>query len=223
MTIQEFHNNIDIELDKTLDFEYPYILPEQKDYWLNKAQDRFIKDKLYPQDTNKKGFEESQQRIDQLRTLIKESAELTPVSALTKYTINLPNDYLYLVRHRCTTTDSTCGTKQVGGILAKQEYINEMLINPFWKPSAEEPLYYFLNNNIIYESLGNYILNNSLLTYIKTPLKITYGTQYSIPVTDIECELPVHTHQDLLNITVSMLLENIESQRYQTNLNELTK
>lgn len=223
MTIQEFHNNIDIELDKTLDFEYPYILAEQKDYWLNKAQHRFIREKLYPQNPNLKGFEETQQKIDELRILIKETVELTPATTETKYTIDLPNDYLYLVRHRCKTTDSICGTKKVGGILTKQEFLNQMLKNPFWKPSAEEPLYYFIGDTIVYESLGNYVLVSTNLTYIKTPVKIQYGSEYIIPTTDVNCELSDDVHQDILNMTVSMLLENIESQRYQTNLNELTK
>ena len=43
MTVQEFHIAIGLEVDKTLDFEYPYMSPEQIDYWLNKAQDRFVK------------------------------------------------------------------------------------------------------------------------------------------------------------------------------------
>ena len=55
MTIQEFHINFDIELDKTLDFEYPYIQPEQKDYWLNKAQDVVVKLKYDPQNPQNKG------------------------------------------------------------------------------------------------------------------------------------------------------------------------
>lgn len=223
MTTQEFHTNIDIELDKTLDFEYPYILPEQKDYWLNKAQGRIIKQRMYPQNPNQKGFEENQKRIEDLRTLIKESGVLTPATSGTKYTITLPNDYLYLVRHRCNTIDSTCGAKNVGGLLIKQEFVNQMLKDPFWKPSAEEPLYYFIGNNIVYETQSTYTLSNTVLTYIKQPNKIQLGSQYTDITEDIECELPIQLHQEILDLTVSMLLENIESQRYQTNLNELTK
>jgi hypothetical protein len=223
MTIQEFHNNIDIELDKTLDFEYPYILPEQKDYWLNKAQSRIIKQRMYPKDPRLKGFEDTQKRIEDLRSLIKDSEELTPTTSGTKYLITLPNDYLYLVRHRCKTIDSICGLKTVKGVLAKQENLDSMFDDPFWKPIADEPLYYFLGNKLVYETEGNFTLSKAMLTYIKIPTQMRLGSQYSTVTTDIQCELTEQIHHEILDLTIAMLLENIESQRYQTNLNELTK
>lgn len=220
MTIQDFHNNFNIEVDKTQDFEYPYMLPEQIDYWLNKGQERFIKERLYPKDPNLKGFEETQKRIEDLRTIVKQSEALTPVTSGTNYIITLPNDYLYLVRHRCTTTD-TCGIKNVGGILTIQEFINQMLKDPFWKPTAEEPIYYFLGDNIVYETLGDFSVTSTNLTYVKNPVRIQLGSQYIDPTDDVDSELPEQSHQEILDIAVSMALENIESQRYQSNLNEL--
>lgn len=222
MTVKDFHINFGLELDKTEDFEYPAFLPEQIDYWLNKAQSRFIKERLYPQDPRQKGFEETQKRIEDIRTLVKESTALTPIAVGTEYRIALPNDYLYLVRHRCTTSD-TCGNKNVGGILVKQEFINQMIKDPFWRPTATEPIYYFVGSDIVYETLGGFTLLNTKLTYIKEPAIITYGSEYITPVADIQCELPEQSHQEILDIAVSMVLENIESQRYQTNLNELNK
>lgn len=221
MTIQDMHISLNIEVDKTLDFEYPYMSPEQIDYWLNKAQDRFIKDRAYPQNPNSKGFEETQLRIEDLRTIIKESGQLTPVSSGTTYITTLPNDYQYLVRHRCITSDTTCGVKNVGGDLTRQEFINNMIKDPFWRPTADEPWYYFLGNSIVYETLGTFIVQKTNLTYIKEAAKMTLGSQYIAPTTDIDCELPEQSHQDVINIAISMILENIESQRYQTNLNEL--
>lgn len=220
MTIQDFHNNFNIEVDKTLDFEYPYMLPEQIDYWLNKAQARFIKERLYPKDPNMKGFEETQKRIEDLRTIVKTSEALTPVTSGANYIITLPNDYLYLVRHRCTTV-GTCGTKSVGGLLTIQEFINQMLKDPFWKPTADEPIYYFIGDSIVYETLGDFIISETTLTYVKEPLELRLGSQYINPTTDVNCELPEQSHQEILDIAVSMALENIESQRYQSNLNEL--
>lgn len=223
MTIRDFHNNFDIEVDKTIDFEYPYILPEQKDYWINKSIGRFVKERTYPKNPNQKGFEETQKRIEDLRTLVVQSSNLIPTLTGTEYTITLPTDYLYLVRHKCTTADSTCGEKNVGGILTKEEFINQMIKDPFWKPTAEEPLYYFLGNTIVYETLGTFVLNNTKLTYIKQPAVVRLGTDYQTPTTDIQCDLPEQSHQEILDIAISMFLENIESQRYQTNLNELSK
>lgn len=224
MTIQEFHNNFNIEVDKTLDFELPYMLPEQIDYWLNKAQDRFIKSRAYPSNPGTKGFEETEKRIDDLRTIV---VRTTPISASTSvtnvYTVNLPDDYQYLVRHQCNVVSSKYGTKLLKGIQTKQDEIDEFIKDPFWGPSPEEPLYYIIGNNIVYETLGLFTIQDAIISYIRLPAILQYGSQYIDPTTDIDCELPVHTHYEILDLAVSMVLENIESQRYQTNLNELTK
>jgi len=223
MTARDFHNNFDIEVDKTKDFEFPYILAEQKDYWLNKAQDQFIEDRAYPNDKRQLGFEQDQQRIDDLSWIVK-TASLSPTPTATGYTLALPADYLHLVRHSCTTTGGdTCGTHIVGGIQTTHEFINQMLKDPFWTPSADEPLYYIQGKNIVYETKGNYTLSNVTITYIKVPVSIRLGTEYIIPTTDVDCELSSHVHSDILNMAVSMVLENFESPRYQTNLNELNK
>lgn len=224
MTVQEFHINFGLELDKTADFEYAYMSPEQIDYWLNKAQERFIKQRAYPLDRNKPGFEQTQKRIDDLRDIVVKSGQISPSINGTIYSIFIPGNYKYLVRHQCLTSDSSsCGNKNVGGVQAEEEFMNQMLKDPFWWPTAEEPLYYFNGDYIVYETKGNYSLLNTVLTYIKEPAKITLGSQYSTPIADVQCELGKSTHQEILDIAISMVLENIESQRYQTNLNELTK
>lgn len=223
MTIQDFHINFDIELDKTLDFEYPYISTEQKDYWLNKAQDQLVYDCVEPNDPKDKSFEETQDELEKIRTIVIESPNITPTVSGTKYTSILPADYLYRLRHRCTTVDTNCGTKNVGGILAKQLYLNNMLKDPFWKPSAEEPLYYILGNTIKYETLGLFTIVGTQLTYVKNPINMKLGSQYISPSTDVNCELPEYSHSEVLARAISMILENIESQRYQSNLNELNK
>lgn len=222
MTIQDFHINLDIEVDKTLDYEYPYISAEQKDYWLNKAQNEVISDVLVPDDQRVKSFEETQDKLEDIRTLIKESGTLSPATIGTTYVTTLPADYMYRLRHRCDTA-SSCGTKNVGGIFTKQLYINNMLKDPFWRPSADEPIYYMIGNTIKYETLGAFAVTGTQLTYIKQPVKMRLGTEYINPTSNIECELPEYAHNKVLARAVSMILENIESQRYQTNLNELNK
>lgn len=223
MTIQEFHINFDIELDKTLDFEYPYIQPEQKDYWLNKAQDVVVKRKYDPQDPNNKGFEGNQLRIDDLKNIVKKSDPITPTVSGTVYTSALPNDYLHLIRHRCTTNTVACGDTIVGGKQVEQDDINTLLLNPFRKPIQEEPLFYIDSTGIVYETEGRFIVKNTVLNYLKVPQRMKYGTAYTTPSSNVECELDKSIHPEILNTAISMILENIESQRYQTNLNEITK
>jgi len=224
MTVQEFHIGFDVELDKTLDFEYPYILPEKKDYWLNKAQERFVKQRAFGDNSFRTSFEESEKRIDDLRVIVKTPAAISTTSTGNNFYTILPDDYLYLVRHRCNTITPTCSTPQlVAGIQVTNDEINILDKDPFWEPINQEPLYYLLGNTIVYETNGDFTVQSSLLTYIRKYAKIQYGTQYISPTTDIQCELPEHTHHEILDMAISMVLENIESPRYQTNLNELTK
>lgn len=223
MTIQEFHTNFYQELDKTQDFEYPAFQPEQIDYWLNKAQQRFIESRLYPKDPRFKGFEGNQKRIDDLKSLVKKSDAITPVADGTIYYSQLPNDYLHLIRHWCITNDSTCGTKSVGGVQVQQDDLNKLLKDPFWRPVANEPLFYLMGNKIVYEQVVGFAITETRLNYIKKPVQMKLGSQYVEISDDIDCELDSPTHQEILDIAISMVLENIESQRYQTNLNELNK
>ena len=218
MTLQDFHIGFDIELDKTLDFEYAYIQPEQKDYWLNKAQDRIVKYKVFGNNPTRTSFEETQKRIDDLRTIVKDSSPIVPTSSGNISYITLPDDYKFLVRHR-----ALINTKTVTGVQVSHDSIGVFLEDPFWEPIAEEPLYYFLGNTIVYETKGNFNITSTVLTYIKKYAKIQYGSQYTSPTTDINTELPEEVHQEILDLAISMVLENIESQRYQTNLNELNK
>lgn len=226
MTVQEFHNNFDIEVDKTLDFQLPYMLPEQKDYWLNKAQDRFVKSRAFGNNIFRTGFEQTEKRIDDLRMITKQSTPITPSLSGTTYSSTLPNDYLYLMRHQCYTTNTECTTPMlVSGVQTTQDDMNILLRDPFWSPIAYDPLYYLLGNSIVYEMDGDdtFTIVSTIITYIRIYSRIQYGTQYISPTADINCELAVHTHQEILDIAVAMVLENIESQRYQTNLNEITK
>jgi len=63
---------------------------------------------------------------------------------------------------------------------------------------------------------GNTFLDYYIIRYIRKPLDISLTS-----LTD--CELADHTHQEIVDMAASSILETIESGRYQTNLNELNK
>lgn len=222
MTLSELHIAIDLELDKTMDFDSPYVSPEQKDYWLNKAQERFVKSRAFGNNPKQTTFEEDQKRIDDLRTLVKPAA-LTPANTSGTLQITLPNDYMYLVRHECSTSSSNYGSRTVGGRQVKQDEINLLRQDPFRKSSPLEPLYYLMGNTLVYETPVGFTIPTCQLIYLKKPARIQYGTQYAVPQADTACELPEHTHAEIVDLAVTMLLENLESGRYQTNLNESIK
>lgn len=222
MTPLEIHIAIRNELDKTQDFQYPDFQPEEIDYWANKALELWVDETAYPMTEGILPFEYNQKRIDELRELVT-PYEANSTSNLTEFVIELPNDYRHLVRHECITTKGQT-SKLVSGIITKQDYINLQKKDPFWKPISDEPLYYIRGNNIIYETDGNFEVDSAKLTYIKNPIHMQLGSEYTNPTIDISWEItsPYVLHQ-LINKAVVMILENIESPRYQSNLNEYNK
>lgn len=63
---------------------------------------------------------------------------------------------------------------------------------------------------------GPMILKEYILRYIRKPEQISLTSS-------TDCELADHTHQEIVDMAVSSILETIQSERYQTNLNELKK
>lgn len=222
MNILEMHIATRMELDKTQDFQYPDFQPEQIDYWLNKGYQQHVEDTAYPIQQGKIPFEQTQKRIDELREIVK-SETIATTTIGTNYLTQLPNDYNHLVRHQCRTLVNNI-SNLVSGIETNQDKINIQLKDPFWKPIPNEPLYYIIDNAIVYETKGDFQIVESYLTYIKSLVKMRLGSQYTIPSTDIDCEISSeYVQHQIINRAVNMMLENIESQRYQTNLNELNK
>lgn len=136
-TIQEMHLQIDLELNKLNSNLYDIILSQEKDYFLNKAQERFIKQRYSSKSNSKRdGFEMSQKRIDDLKNLLvpnyydktyklaSDDFDLT-----TKSKFYFPADYMFLTSTRSKITYNPCGT------ITKQEavktyYIATTNLNP---------------------------------------------------------------------------------------------
>ena len=88
MTISEFHTAILLELDKSASLDLPHFELEEREFWLNTAVKRFVKQRYAGVNPKLQGFEQSQKRIDDLRTLVRETR--VTLSALTSNE-NKPN------------------------------------------------------------------------------------------------------------------------------------
>jgi hypothetical protein len=118
MIIQDMHIAIDLELNKINSNLYDVILPQEKDYFLNRAQERFIKQRYGAKSNSKgEGFEMSQKRIDDLQNLLVpnyyDKAYRLPQSDFdynTKVRFFLPNDYMFLTSQRSKVALNECGT-----------------------------------------------------------------------------------------------------------------
>jgi hypothetical protein len=105
MNVGFMHIAIQQGVDKINSLQADMLLSEEIDIELNKSQMRFINTKYGKNNKYREGFEQSQKRIDDLRSLVKEYA--APVIFKEQYNNNiwidqfrLPSDYLYLVNQR---------------------------------------------------------------------------------------------------------------------------
>jgi hypothetical protein len=110
MTVNEMHIAVNQGVQKIASFQVDNLLPQEIDHELNLAMMRFIKQRFsFTSNRIGKGFEQSQKRIDDLRSLIAEHTGDTATEGVV-YTSNysnvyvdrytLPLDYLFLISVR---------------------------------------------------------------------------------------------------------------------------
>lgn len=224
MDIQTMHIAVKLELDKSSALELPAFEPEEIDFWLNNAIRKFVKTRYSGMNVKQDGFEQTQKRTDDLRTLIDgvilTSALLPPVVQFpnSEY-FDIPSDYWFAIQEEATITISG-STSTVGIQEATYDEYRAMIDDPFSEHkihyNTAKPIRIFYKDQVGLVGDGNYTIDAYLLTYLKAPA--------TVDVTDVrpvDCDLPEHTHDEIIKLTVSMMLENIEQPRYQTYQREL--
>lgn len=221
-TIDEFLIAVDIEVDKTIDYELPYIQPEQKMYWLNIAQDRLISQKLFGNNPKGTVYDLSQERVDNIRTLIK-TTTISPGTnggyGSKSYIFTLPEDYRYFDKFTSSGNRIGLNGSTFSGIF-NLDIINRSEIDLYTTiPGVNKPELFKLKgfiegDNLIVISDAYTTLTNGILRYIKIPTKFTDSS-----ITD----LPEHLHQEIVSEAVALILNSFESPRVgmQTELNKI--
>ena len=133
MNVGQMHTAIQQGVDKINSLQADMLLREEIDIELNKSQTRFINTKYGKNNIYQKGFEQSQKRIDDLRSLVREYS--APVIYKEEYnneisvdTFKLPLDYLYLVNQRSELFLNDC--KQIGYSFSNTDPLSYIVI-PF--------------------------------------------------------------------------------------------
>jgi hypothetical protein len=199
MSIEDFHNYFRLRMDKGGSSSYTSFLAEEIDYFLQSSIYKFAKTRYSGNNPKREGFEESQKRIDDLRTLVK-TTTLTATSSSTNsnnntttYTFTLPSDYLFLVSDNVNViynnVDNTQTTKVVGTTPITYDRISQELDNPFSNYidnyKDPKPLRLFQDNyiNLICDYAGTIIqpeggyLGTYTITYIKKPDVVSLYTK----------------------------------------------
>lgn len=221
MTVQEMHYAVDQGLQKVASSVYDYFLADEVDFWLNRAQERFIKQRLYrATDPKKIGFEGNVKRMDDLRMLITADYTdgVTPDDTVDFINFDLPIDYMFLVNARVTFHVNHCG-EQVDTAdpettrdlrIVEQDKVYQHQQNPFAKTKAEYPLAVVFDDEVrVFQDNEKFILKTLHLDYLRQPVDINLSTS-------VDCELAEHTHHEIVDLAVKSIIEAIESPRYQT-------
>lgn len=232
------HTAIKLGLDKSEDLAYPHFETEELDFWLNEAVDRFIKTRYSGVNAKGTAFEQSQKRTDDLYTLVEEVRRV-PAAATddgdkpNSYLIGpydaadvsgtLPDDYMLFLNDEVSITfnhevTGTSTTLRTGVVECTSDSYYTKVSDPYGEHvlhmSTAKPLRIFSSKGIELITDGNYSIPYYYMRYIREPASIS-ATQ--------DCDLPDHTHREIVNLTVKILIENIESPRYQTYTAEYTQ
>lgn len=216
MTVQEMHYAVDQGLQKVGSYVYDTFLEEEIDFFLNKMQERFIKDRVFrTSDPKRLGFSLNQKRLDDIRVILEvDFIDINAGDPNVEYQrYDLPIDYLYLINIRARLTPSHCDSTVLNKVPARvveQDQLYELLRNPFAKSLATTPIATISTEDITIFQGEKFILKGVELDYIRKPEQISVSSSQ-------DCELAEHTHHEIVDMTVKHILEVIESPRYQSN------
>jgi hypothetical protein len=98
--------------------------------------------------------------------------------------------------------------------MVQHDDIFSMISDPFNKTKYSSPLTVMRGNMIDIYSDDIYLTEKLRLTYLRTPATVSLAQ-------NIGCDLPEHTHQEVVTLAVSSILEAISDPRYQTHQMEM--
>ena len=227
MTVQEMHLAVKLGLDKTSNFALPSLLPEEIDYWLNEGQLQVVKQKAFGNNFRQEDLNTGVKRIDDLTPLIKESVSFssgtitqhsnyTNVKTLARLQPSL-SDYMFFISATCKYSDNKVGETK----LIPYTSINNLVVTEYNRPFLRNPYVYITNDYFNFIINPDSTLSSVSFRYIKTPKQLVRTSPVGEQTT--ESELPNQVHPEIVAATVNMLLENLESQRVQTNEVQLSR
>lgn len=235
MIYKELHSAF--ELEATSNFMNIDDKPMSKEieYWLNVGLLEYIKYLYSGFNIRTKAFEQDQKRIDDLRTLVSKVKLYVDMIDKEEYkTEDLPDDYMFLLGDRvgllpidgealdCWETDNE-GMYVVlytDPIQATVDNVDQKRSNKLsdhlYRKGKAKPLRLQRETYLEYITDGNYMVDNTNITYLRKPLKIDIHTNPK----DEYVDMPKHTHSEIVKFAVRAYLENKANPRYKSYINE---
>ncbi len=238
MTQREFQ----IEFERRLQLMDPNLVIKEKltsdtiISFINEAIDKFYKTRYSGINFKAQGFEQTQKRIDDLRTLIKNKKYTEGSinkSDRNSYSVELPEDYVLLLGDTAGIQPSNLNecweTNERGEYITKYtdtlestiETLDRQLGNSLsehkLKYCQARPLKLIQDNNVILYTDGNYKISEYQITYLAKPSKIDSSNITNLEYTD----LPEHTHMEIVKMAIQIYLATKPMQHYNAYSNEI--
>ena len=238
MNIREMHYDFKQKLNKIDSQKYRNLLVPEIDWKLNEAQELFVKVIGEPRLKNGFGFEINQRSIEDLRTLVvNQSIEQGSCLTLAKYekdsyVANLPEDYWFHISSEVYAEKNSCKNIKLDTVVRQHD--DRFKTSPFDNSSFEwrEVNIRFFGNSVRVFTDGTFTPSYICLDYIKKPVKVhnaqdAQGGTYRDLGTGLlltgsqDCELPSHTHREIVDLAVLITTGDLQIEDYQTKLNKI--
>jgi hypothetical protein len=219
-TTLEFHEFIALKLDSTNSQTYSYLEPQEYDKWLNDANIRVLKQRLFGTMPDGVAYDTLVKRTDDIQPLLR-LAILTPTLVATRYEAVLPNDYMFSVDVYCNftrTKDPYSGRLQRSAVEYGTNDLLSTVVNNNVDERYQRKLFYnYYNGRVFIACDANTVVNDIELRYVKPPRPFNLTTN---TITD----LPVSLHEDICNEAVLGIVESYSNTtRVQTMPNQIAR
>ena len=230
MRFIDLQEAFELEIDK-LDNNLEKPTTSDIEYWLMAGLDKFIKTRYSGINFKRKGFEQDQKRIDDLRTLISNKVYQFTVYP-EEYTVVLPDDYMLALGETAVIFSyNPCWpvgpsgqprTKNTDVLEATIENIDQQRQNSLseyrFHGNNTRPLRLFMGNEIHLYTDGNYNIKNYILTYLRNSKRISLTES---PFSEY-ADMTAATHLEIVKLAAELYLENKANPRYQSYVNEVS-
>lgn len=221
MDIRGMHYDFKLKFNKLDSQKNRNLLIPEIDWFLNEAQDVFIKAIAEPRYVKGLGFELNQRSIDDIKPIVTKqffkngtgNCLIPQVVDSKTYRVSLPEDYRYFTSARAIASKGGCLKQELKVFLAQDDDFSQE--TSFTKPSFEwrEVNIYFSSDGILIKTDGTFAIDALCINYLKRPKRMhnardTQSQQYYLPnkVTLLtgfqDCELPEAVHSEIVDIAV---------------------
>ena len=215
------HLEFNLRMDKVSSQAYAPFEPEEIDKLLNRAERKFILTRYSDSNNRREGFQEVEKRRRELGNLITHITIVPTVSATMSntYTFSLPPEHWLTLSERTTVSTTDCHgdaeSKAVQVVPRQWDDWEEVLKDPFNKPNNEEIISTEGDAGVLLTCGSGDTITLYEMWYLREPINMELSTSTN-------CDLPSITHDDIIDIAVSLALEETEAPRWQTNKVETT-